>query len=114
MASRRSNRWRACSVVGCAELVNNDSPCPVHGRKKSDPWGKDRTPEMRAAQARARRAALKRDQFTCTRCGHHDPTGKTLQLHHLRTADDNALEHVTILCNRQANGCHSAVDHWAR
>lgn len=37
------------------------------------------TPEHRAF----RRAVLERDDYTCQRCGHHDPTGRTVQADHI-------------------------------
>lgn len=92
----------------------NLTPCPTHARDRNAPWSSHRPPEHRARQHELRQQVLKRDHFTCTRCGHHDPTGKTLQVHHLRTTDDYRAEHATTLCTKAANGCHAALDHWAR
>jgi 5-methylcytosine-specific restriction endonuclease McrA len=101
-----AKRTRVCSHIdrsgrGCPNL----QPCPVHARPANARWSRDRDP---AAQARFRRAVLKRDQFTCTRCGHHDRTGRTLVAHHVRpgyaTADGRTL----------CDSCHRAVDSNAR
>lgn len=106
--------YKPCPEPGCPNIVSKDEPCPDHSRPKNAPWGKNRSPAQRSEQARLRRVVLKRDNFTCQRCGHHDPTGKTLDVHHERGADDPRPEHARTLCNKKANGCHSAVDHWAR
>jgi 5-methylcytosine-specific restriction endonuclease McrA len=103
-----------CPEPGCAEIVSKKSPCPKHGRPLNAPWSKNRSPAERAAQARMRKQALARDNFTCQRCGHHDSTGKTLDVHHTRGAHTYALEFAETLCNSKANGCHRARDPWAR
>lgn len=36
-----------------------------------------------AEHRRFRQAVLARDSYTCQRCGHHDPTGRTLEADHI-------------------------------
>jgi hypothetical protein len=58
-----------------------------------------------------REAVLAGDDWTCQVCGHRDPTGRTLQAHHL----SNWKRHVHLryvvsngatLCTKDASGCH--------
>lgn len=79
----------------------NLAPCEQHSRPKNAPWSKDRDP---STQARFRQATLARDGYTCTRCGHVDKTGRTLDAHHV-TPDRGVT-----LCN----ACHVEVDPNAR
>lgn len=92
---------RVCSHVGCPEL----QPCPTHSRPRNAPWttGRDRK-----TQDTFRRHTLERDRYRCQRCGHHDPTGRTLDAHHITPTQGQTL------CNTKANGCHAAVDTNAR
>lgn len=110
-----SKRTHVCPHIdkhgrGCPNL----QPCPIHTRARSAPWSKHRPAGDRARQHKLRQVVLERDRFTCTRCGHHDPSGRTLQVHHLRATDDYRPEHATTLCTRAAAGCHAAVDPSAR
>ncbi len=93
-----------CSSPGCPNLA----PCPAHA-KHGGHWSRGRD---RNAQARFRRAVLTRDRHTCRRCGHHDPTGRTLEAHHTRPGYDPAAG-VTV-CSTAANGCHRELDPHAR
>jgi 5-methylcytosine-specific restriction endonuclease McrA len=88
-----------CPRVGCPEI----RPCPIEGheRPKNAPWSKDRD---RAQQHNERKATLQRDDYRCTRCGHHDPTGRQLDAHHV------SPHHAVTLCNP----CHVAIDPSAR
>lgn len=89
----------------------NLQPCSIHPpRASTAPWSKHRPPEHRQRQRELRQAALVRDGYTCTRCGHHDRTGKTLQVHHTRATDDYRLEHAMTVCIP----CHRAIDTHAR
>lgn len=48
-----------------------------------------------------RRAVLKRDDYTCQRCGHHDPTGTTLHANHIintKRGGTNDLDNGETLC----------------
>lgn len=83
----------------------NLTPCPIHARDRNRSWSPQRD---RAAQARLRAAALQRDGFTCTRCPHHDPTGRTLHVHHVRPG--MRLEDVITVCRP----CHRSIDTHAR
>lgn len=81
-------------------------PCPEHPeRDRNAPWSTGRNS---TDQGRDRRATLKRDLFTCQRCGLHDPTGAKLDAHHVTPT------RLVTLCNRKGNGCHSKVDSQAR
>ena len=93
---------RVCAVHGCP----NPQPCPDHpGRPRNATWTRDRP---RAAQHAFRTAVLARDNHTCRRCGHHDPTGKTLVAHHDRPG-------YTPDCGRTlCQPCHRKVDTHAR
>jgi 5-methylcytosine-specific restriction endonuclease McrA len=55
---------------------------------------------------------LRRDHYRCQRCGHHDPSGKTLEAHHLRPGYD--IDAGITLGNSDGCGCHRAVDRHAR
>lgn len=41
-----------------------------------------------AAHKRARRICLANADYTCQRCGHHDPSGRTLDAHHTYAVDE--------------------------
>lgn len=101
----RRQAWKVCSKPGCPQLVSPSEPCPTHGRPLNQPWSNDRD---RKAQHAFRNSTLARDGYTCQRCGHRDPTGKTLQAHHVSTTQGLTL------CTKAANGCHAAVDAHAR
>lgn len=102
---KMAGRHKVCANPHCAELA----PCPKHSRPKNAPWSKDRD---RQQQHRFRLSVLNRDNWTCTRCGHHDTTGKSLVAHHVRDGyEQNA---GVTRCNRLANDCHGKVDANAR
>lgn len=97
---------RVCSRPGCPHIT----PCPDHPpRARNASWSTNRDREKQRA---FRNAVLARDNFTCTRCGHHDPTGRTLQAHHLRPGY-SAADGVAV-CTSAANGCHAQIDRNAR
>jgi len=73
-------------------------------------WSPERN---RSRQKRFRAAVLARDDYTCQRCGRRDPTGTTLEAHHLRDGYDVA-DGITV-CGRSApTNCHRAIDQHAR
>lgn len=63
----------------------------------------------RAAQARFRKAVLRRDAFTCQHCGHHDPTGEAFDAHHVQPG--YTAECGITLCR---GTCHKHYDPYAR
>lgn len=79
----------------------NLQPCPLHTRDRNARWSKDRDG---AKQNRDRQATLRRDRHTCQRCGRVDPTGKSLDAHHVTPTE------LVTLCN----ACHCEVDPNAR
>lgn len=108
-------RWTACPYAGpdgpCPTLVARDDPCPTHGRPKNASWSPDRD---RAAQHKLRAKVVKARGARCERCGWEalDARGKGLQLHHDRPEDVESA--VRLLCGRDGNNCHAAVDRHAR
>jgi hypothetical protein len=80
-------------------------PRPDPAARRHTGWSPDRN---RGLQAKFRRLVLKRDSNTCRRCGHHDPTGRTLQAHHIQAG--YAVECGLTLCRT----CHKAEDPHAR
>ena len=93
-------KTRVCPVAGCPQLT----PCATHSRERSH-WSPDRD---RGAQRAFRASVLARDSHTCQRCRTPDPTGKTLQAHHLKPGYNPA--HGITLCR----DCHREVDRNAR
>lgn len=72
---------RACII--CSTPAEHGNRCAVHAvATPANPTG-GRTPRDRTLQARFRRNILKRDEYTCQRCGHHDATGRTLRACHI-------------------------------
>jgi hypothetical protein len=102
-----AKRTKVCThLTRAGKSCPNLQPCPEHPpRDRNARWSRDRDP---STQARFRAATLARDGYTCTRCGHSDRTGKTLDAHHITP------ERGVTLCNSKANGCHAAVDRNAR
>ena len=99
-------RVHVCSYISPSGVsCHNLTPCPVHSRPRNASWSKDRD---RKAQHEFRKATLQRDGYRCRRCGHHDPSGKTLDAHHVTPTEGMTL------CNSKANGCHAAHDKHAR
>jgi hypothetical protein len=103
----RTGAGKPCTYISrTGRSCPNLTPCELHPpRDRNAPWsqGRDST-----EQGRFRRATLARDNFTCTRCGLYDPTGKKLDAHHV------SPERGQTLCNSKGNGCHAAVDGKAR
>lgn len=97
---------QVCAVHGCPNI----KPCDTHpGRARNAHWSKDRD---RTQQRNFREAVLARDNYTCTRCGHHDVSGRSLTAHH-----DKPGYHPNCgrtLCNSKAQDCHHQVDTHAR
>ena len=59
---------------------------------------------------RLRKQALKRDNYTCARCGFHNPNGKGLTVHHkvpLAKGGKQELANLRIVCVR----CVKALRH---
>lgn len=79
----------------------NLMPCPTHERPRNAPWSHGRNTTQ---QGRERAITLRRDHYTCTRCGRVDPTGKSLDAHHATPT------RLVTLCN----ACHCEVDPNAR
>ena len=55
---------------------------------------------------RIRKQALKRDNYTCCRCGHHNSTGKGLTVHHkipLSKGGKHTLSNAITVCVRCVN-----------
>jgi predicted restriction endonuclease len=77
--------------------------------KNATSWNGSRD---RAAQARFRRIVLRRDNYTCRRCGRQDPTGKTFEAHHVSAG--YSVECGLTLCDADHGGCHREVDGHAR
>lgn len=50
-----------------------------------------------------RRQRFTIDRWTCVDCGHHDPTGRTLECDHTGHRDDHRLEHLRTRCTT----CHA-------
>ncbi|WP_306365452.1 HNH endonuclease [Nocardia sp. CC227C] len=68
---------RKCPKPGCENRITGTAYCPDHTTHNWVSGGPSRTstPEHRAFRA----AVLRRDDYTCRQCGHHDRTGRTLQ-----------------------------------
>lgn len=95
-----------CPTPGCP---NDADTCSTHSRQGN--WTPQRAPD-RQAQARLRQTVLRRDHHSCTRCHHHDPSGKTLVAHHIKPGYEP--DAAITLCNAQANNCHGKLDAHAR
>jgi 5-methylcytosine-specific restriction endonuclease McrA len=93
---------RVCSHIGRdGKSCPNLQPCKQHERPRNASWSRDRDT---SAQGRERKATLQRDGFTCQRCGRVDPSGKSLDAHHVSPG------RLVTLCN----SCHCDVDPNAR
>jgi 5-methylcytosine-specific restriction endonuclease McrA len=99
----RTSAGRPCSHIDRnGRSCPNLQPCEAHpARDRNAPWSEGRSS---TDQGRFRRAVLALDGFTCRRCGHHDPSGRSLQAHHV------SPERGVTLCR----DCHRAVDGNAR
>ena len=56
-----------------------------------------------------RRQRFDLDGWACVDCGHHDPTGSTLECDHIGDRDDHRLEKLRTRCAdiaKGGNGCH--------
>lgn len=100
MAKRRPS-VRVCPQPGCPEL----QPCPTHARPKNASWSRDRD---RGQQNGFRQRVLARDNWTCTRCAFHSPTGKDLIAHHVKPGYSTHCGQT--LCTT----CHREIDTNAR
>ena len=79
-------------------------------RHPNGSWSPNRD---RGRQAKARTQALERDGYTCTECGHHDPTGNSLRACHLkplRHGGSYELANIATRCTR----CDRDTDPYAR
>lgn len=59
-----------------------------------------------AAHRRWRTAVLRRDDYRCRRCGHHDPSGRTLRADHVvnvKAGGDDGVANGQTLCEH----CHN-------
>lgn len=97
--SGRNDKVRVCTEIGCPNL----RPCLEH---QPAPWaGSTRRATLPPDWNRRRQATFRRDGWRCTTCGHHDPTGRTLECDH--TGDRNDHTRLTTLCGHGApNNCH--------
>lgn len=53
--------------------------------------------------AHRKRTRHQLDGWTCVDCGHHDPTGRTLEADHIGHRDDHRIEALRTRCAR----CHA-------
>jgi hypothetical protein len=99
-------RVHVCATPGCA----NYAPCPDHSRPANASWSKDRDHK---AHSRLRRQVIQQRGPHCERCGWTTtPNGAGLEMHHVGPKDTPA--DVILVCGKQANGCHAALDTHAR
>ena len=69
--------------------------------------GSNRKHELPADWPARRTATFTRDGWTCVTCGHHDPTGATLECDHLGDKHDHRLHMLRTLCGKRSpNNCH--------
>lgn len=80
-------------------------PCPAHPPAK--PWaGSTRHDTLPPDWKQRKRKRHEIDNWTCVDCGHHDPTGRTLECDHDGDRNDHRIESLRTRCSDQANGCH--------
>jgi hypothetical protein len=98
---------KVCAQPGCHELTPT-SHCPAHAPK---PWstGAPRIGRRGWAWTRQRNQQLEADSHACQQCGHHDPTGKTLEIDH---ADDSSLRTLCRTCHRRRTQAQAAQARW--
>lgn len=95
---------KVCSHHGCPNL----QPCATHPPRK--PWtGSTRRATLPPDWNRRRLQRFQIDNWTCVDCGHHDPTGATLECDHDGDRHDHRIENLRTRCTDRAkggNGCH--------
>ncbi len=100
---------KVCAQPGCTEITTS-SRCPAHQPK---PWSTGNAGISRGGRPwrRQRQQTFERDNWTCVHCGHHDPTGDTLECDH----DDNGnLRTLCIPCHKQRTREQSIRARWGR
>lgn len=88
---------KVCARPGCPTLTLG-THCPTHQPK---PWSTHGAGQGRGRPwRRIRWTCLTRDDFTCTwpGCGHHDPSGRTLEADHIDGPSDD-LNNLRTLCS---------------
>lgn len=98
---------KVCAKPGCHELTHT-SHCPAHTPK---PWSTGNAGRGRGGSrwAKTRTRTLERDNWTCQHCGHHDPTGRTLEADH----DDNGNPRTLCTgCHRRRTQAQAAQARW--
>lgn len=83
---------KRCTAPNCG----NDQPCPDHTRR---PWATStRRATLPADWQRRRLAVFRRDNWRCIDCGHHDPTGRTLECDHTGDRHDHRTQSLATRC----------------
>ncbi|OLL21238.1 MULTISPECIES: HNH endonuclease [unclassified Rhodococcus (in: high G+C Gram-positive bacteria)] len=66
-----------------------------------------RTRTTTTAGRHFRRQVLRRDGYQCVQCGHHDPTGRTIQADHITNVASGGVEHDPGNGQTLCNTCHN-------
>ncbi|MEU4718388.1 HNH endonuclease [Nonomuraea dietziae] len=83
---------QVCATVGCLQTVKARGKCARHD---PGPWaGSDRRSRLPSNWTTIRLRVLRRDRFTCQRCG----SGDANQVDHIVRGDDHSLENLQALC----------------
>ena len=106
----KATRGRFCSRECWGQWLETHAPTGPD----SPNWRGGYAPYYGANWRQQRRAARKRDNYTCQRCGiTEDELGKSLDVHHIRRFGDftdskeaNKLSNLISLCN----ACHTTVE----